>query len=68
MPLGTTIHNVEITPSRGGQLVKVVGSVAKLIAKGGRLATLRLPSGEVHIMSQDCLATIGQVGDVDANN
>nr|AND48615.1 ribosomal protein L2 [Sphagnum contortum] len=68
MPLGTTIHNVEITPGRGGQLVRAAGSVAKLIAKGGRLATLRLPSGEVRLISQDCLATIGQVGHVDANN
>ncbi len=68
MPLGTTIHNVKITPHRSGQLVKVVGFVTKLIAKGGCLATLRLPSREVHIISQDCLATIGQVGHVDANN
>ncbi len=51
MPLGITIHNVKITPGRGGQLVRAVGSVAKLIAKGGRLATLRLPSGEVRLIS-----------------
>jgi large subunit ribosomal protein L2 len=50
MPLGTTIHNVEITPNKGGQLVKDVGSGAKLIAKGGRLATQRLPFGELHII------------------
>ncbi|KAH9530516.1 hypothetical protein CY35_20G007600, partial [Sphagnum magellanicum] len=62
MPLGTTIHNVEITPSRGGKLVRAAGSVAKLIAKGGRLDPLRLPSGEVLLISQDCLAIIGQVG------
>ncbi|KAH9530622.1 hypothetical protein CY35_20G013600 [Sphagnum magellanicum] len=68
LPLSTTIHNVEITPGRGGQLVRAASSVAKLIAKGGRLATLRLPSGEVRLISQDCLATIGQVGHVDANN
>jgi large subunit ribosomal protein L2 len=68
MLLGTTIHNVEITPGRGGRLVRAAASVAKLIAKGGRLATLRLPSGEVRLISQDCLATIGQVGHVDVNN
>jgi large subunit ribosomal protein L2 len=67
MPLGTTIHNIEITPSRGGQLVKVASSIAKLLQRG-RLATLRLHFGEVHIICLDCLATIGQVGHVDANN
>nr|YP_010588158.1 ribosomal protein L2 [Isoetes duriei]WAB46846.1 ribosomal protein L2 [Isoetes duriei]WAB46917.1 ribosomal protein L2 [Isoetes duriei] len=68
MPLGTAVHNVEIVPGKGGQLARAAGAVAKLIAKEGQLATLRLPSGEVRLVSQNCLATIGQVGNVDANN
>lgn len=68
MPLGTAIHNIEITPGKGAQLVRSAGAVAKLIAKEGYLATLRLPSGEVRLVSQNSLATIGQIGNVDANN
>uniref|UniRef100_A0AAU6PB60 Large ribosomal subunit protein uL2c n=1 Tax=Pohlia lutescens TaxID=2779719 RepID=A0AAU6PB60_9BRYO len=68
MPLGTAIHNIEITPGKGGQLVRTAGAVAKLIAKEGKLATLRLPSGEVRLVSQNSLATIGQIGNADANN
>lgn len=68
MPLGTAIHNIEITPGKGGQLVRTAGTVAKLIAKEGQLATLRLPSGEVRLISQNSLATIGQIGNADANN
>lgn len=68
MPLGTTIHNIEITPRRGGQLVRAAGTVAKLIAKEGKLAASRLPSGEVRSISQNCLATIGRVSNIDDNN
>nr|YP_009987964.1 ribosomal protein L2 [Phlegmariurus phlegmaria]QNL17774.1 ribosomal protein L2 [Phlegmariurus phlegmaria] len=68
MPLGTTIHNVEITPGRGGQLARAAGTAAKLIAKEGRLATSRLPSGEIRLIYQNCLATVGQVGHIDNNN
>ena len=68
MPLGTAIHNIEITPGKGAQLVRTAGTLAKLIAKEGQLATLRLPSGEVRLVSQKSLATIGQIGNVDANN
>jgi large subunit ribosomal protein L2 len=68
IPLGTAIHNIEITPGKGGQLVRTAGSVAKLIAKEGQLATLRLPSGEVRLVSQNSLATIGQIGNADVNN
>jgi len=68
MPLGTAIHNIEITPGKGGQLVRTAGAVAKLIAKEGQLATLRLPSGEVRLVSQNSLATIGQIGNADTDN
>nr|YP_010189057.1 ribosomal protein L2 [Ulota hutchinsiae]QZJ48009.1 ribosomal protein L2 [Ulota hutchinsiae] len=68
MPLGTAIHNIEITPGKGGQLVRTAGTVAKLIAKEGKLATLRLPSGEVRLVSQNSLATIGQIGNADTSN
>nr|AUT83519.1 ribosomal protein L2 [Carex pallescens] len=64
MPLGTAIHNIEFTHGKGGQLARAAGAVARLIAKEGKSATLRLPSGEVRLISQNCLATIGQVGNV----
>nr|YP_010287872.1 ribosomal protein L2 [Carex capillifolia]YP_010287893.1 ribosomal protein L2 [Carex capillifolia]YP_010288035.1 ribosomal protein L2 [Carex microglochin]YP_010288056.1 ribosomal protein L2 [Carex microglochin]UKU08305.1 ribosomal protein L2 [Carex capillifolia]UKU08326.1 ribosomal protein L2 [Carex capillifolia]UKU08468.1 ribosomal protein L2 [Carex microglochin]UKU08489.1 ribosomal protein L2 [Carex microglochin] len=66
MPLGTAIHNIEFTHGKGGQLARAAGAVARLIAKEGKSATLRLPSGEVRLISQNCLATIGQVGNVGA--
>nr|YP_010881301.1 ribosomal protein L2 [Fossombronia foveolata]WIA67254.1 ribosomal protein L2 [Fossombronia foveolata] len=68
IPLGTSIHNVEITPGKGGQLVRAAGAVAKIVAKEDQLVTLRLPSGEVRLISQKCSATIGQIGNADANN
>uniref|UniRef100_A0ACD6AU97 Uncharacterized protein n=1 Tax=Avena sativa TaxID=4498 RepID=A0ACD6AU97_AVESA len=61
------MHNIEITRGRGGQLARAAGAVAKLIAKEGTSATLRLPSGEVRLVSQNCLATVGQVGNVGVN-
>nr|YP_010575522.1 ribosomal protein L2 [Corydalis platycarpa]UZM11168.1 ribosomal protein L2 [Corydalis platycarpa] len=64
MPLGTAIHNIEITLGKGGQLARAAGTVAKLIAKEGKSATLRLPSGEVRLISKNCSATVGQVGNV----
>ncbi|KAB2035887.1 hypothetical protein ES319_D04G183900v1 [Gossypium barbadense] len=67
MPLGTVIHNIEITLGRGGQLARAVGVIAKLIAKEGKLATLKLPSGEVRLISKNCSATVGQVGNVGVN-
>nr|YP_009990201.1 ribosomal protein L2 [Callicarpa formosana]YP_009990223.1 ribosomal protein L2 [Callicarpa formosana]YP_010234630.1 ribosomal protein L2 [Callicarpa siongsaiensis]YP_010234653.1 ribosomal protein L2 [Callicarpa siongsaiensis]YP_010380432.1 ribosomal protein L2 [Callicarpa cathayana]YP_010380455.1 ribosomal protein L2 [Callicarpa cathayana]YP_010380519.1 ribosomal protein L2 [Callicarpa kochiana]YP_010380542.1 ribosomal protein L2 [Callicarpa kochiana]YP_010981402.1 ribosomal protein L2 [ len=67
MPLGTAIHNIEITLGKGGQLVRAAGTVAKLIAKEGKSATLKLPSGEVRLISKNCSATVGQVGNVGAN-
>lgn len=67
MPLGTAIHNIEITFGKGGQLARAAGAVAKLIAKEGKSATLRLPSGEVRLIPKNCLATVGQVGNVGVN-
>nr|YP_009319262.1 ribosomal protein L2 [Miconia dodecandra]YP_009319284.1 ribosomal protein L2 [Miconia dodecandra]UTM99687.1 ribosomal protein L2 [Phyllagathis sp. Lin655]APA18329.1 ribosomal protein L2 [Miconia dodecandra]APA18330.1 ribosomal protein L2 [Miconia dodecandra]UTM99709.1 ribosomal protein L2 [Phyllagathis sp. Lin655] len=67
MPLGTAIHNIEITLGKGGQLARSAGAVAKLIAKEGKSATLKLPSGEVRLISKNCSATVGQVGNVGVN-
>ena len=64
MPLGAAIHNIEITFGKGGQLARAAGAVAKRIAKEGKSATLRLPSGEVRLIPKNCLATVGQVGNV----
>ena len=68
MPLGIEVHNVELHPGAGGQLVRAAGTGAQLIAKEGRFVTLRLPSGEVRLISNTCWATIGQVGNADASN
>jgi large subunit ribosomal protein L2 len=68
IPLGTMIHNIELHPGRGGQLVRSAGTSAQLMAKEGPYAQVRLPSGEVRMISQNCLATIGQVGNVDHGN
>nr|YP_010451545.1 ribosomal protein L2 [Schizaea pusilla]UTV01464.1 ribosomal protein L2 [Schizaea pusilla] len=67
IPLGTTIHNVESIAGRGGQSVRAAGTAAKTIAKEGRLATPRLPSGEVRLVSRNCSATVGRVGNIDIN-
>nr|YP_010176727.1 ribosomal protein L2 [Vicia costata]QSQ72473.1 ribosomal protein L2 [Vicia costata] len=67
MPLGTAIHNIEIKLGKGGQLARAAGAVAKLIAKEGKSATLKLPSGEVRLISKNCSATVGQVGNVGVN-
>nr|YP_009582624.1 ribosomal protein L2 [Selaginella lyallii]QBL02073.1 ribosomal protein L2 [Selaginella lyallii] len=68
MPLGTIIHGIELTPGRGGQLARAAGASAKLIAKEGQLATIGLPSGEVRLVPQNCLAVVGQVGNLNYNN
>ncbi|KAL4628576.1 hypothetical protein ACB092_05G249500 [Castanea dentata] len=67
MPLGTAIHNIEITLRKGGQLARAAGAIAKLIAKEGKLAALKLPSGEVCLISKNWSATVGQVGNVGVN-
>jgi large subunit ribosomal protein L2 len=68
IPLGTTIHNVEMSLGRGGQMVRSAGASAQLLAKEGGTATLRMPSGEVRRVDVRCSATIGQVGNVDHAN
>jgi large subunit ribosomal protein L2 len=68
IPVGTLIHNVELKPGKGGQLVRSAGGSAQVLAKEGEYAQIRLPSGEVRLVSQVCFATIGQVGNLDHNN
>lgn len=69
IPLGTTIHNIELQEGRGGQLVRAAGTSAQLLAKEGReYAIIRLPSGEERYISQNCMATIGQIGNVEHGN
>lgn len=68
IPVGTLIHNIEITEGRGGQVVRSAGGAAQLLAKEGDYAQVRLPSGEVRLVRQTCYATIGQVGNLDHGN
>lgn len=68
IPVGTQIHNIELYPGKGGQLVRSAGNSAQLMAKEGKYAQVRLPSGEVRMISMDCRATIGQVGNIDHEN
>lgn len=68
IPLGTYIHNLELKPGRGGQLVRSAGAAAQLKAKEGNYAHVELPSGEVRLIHLDCRATIGQVGNLDHQN
>ena len=68
IPLGTMIHNIELIPGRGGQLVRSAGGAAQLMAKEGVAAQVRLPSGEVRFIKMNCNATIGQVSNIDQEN
>nr|YP_009367635.1 ribosomal protein L2 [Pseudocharacium americanum]YP_009367724.1 ribosomal protein L2 [Ignatius tetrasporus]ARK14596.1 ribosomal protein L2 [Pseudocharacium americanum]ARK14685.1 ribosomal protein L2 [Ignatius tetrasporus] len=68
IPLGSEVHNVELHPGKGGQLARSAGAVAQIVAKEGNFVTLRLPSGEVRLISKNCWATIGQVGNNDTSN
>ena len=68
IPVGTLVHNIELKPGKGGQLVRSAGSAAQLLAKEGDYAQIRLPSGEVRLVAQVCYATIGQVGNLDHSN
>jgi large subunit ribosomal protein L2 len=68
IPLGTTIHNIELRPGKGGQLVRSAGGAAQLVAREEGYAQVRLPSGEIRKIHVNCLATIGQVGNLDHEN
>jgi large subunit ribosomal protein L2 len=65
IPQGTLIHNIELQPGRGGQMVRSAGTSAQIVAKEGTYAQVRLPSGEIRLVSQRCMATVGQVGNVE---
>ncbi len=68
IPLGTELHNIELRPGKGGQLVRAAGAKAQLIAKDGQMAQIRMPSGEVRKVPVICYATVGQVGNLDHEN
>ncbi|MBT9152982.1 MAG: 50S ribosomal protein L2 [Firmicutes bacterium] len=68
IPTGTLLHNIELRPGRGAQMVRSAGGVAQLMAKEGNYAHIRMPSGEVRLVHLDCRATIGQVGNLDHEN
>lgn len=68
MPLGIDVHNVELTPKKGGQIVRAAGASAKILAKEGRYVTLRLPSKEVRLINKECYATIGVVSNAEISN
>jgi large subunit ribosomal protein L2 len=68
IPLGTTIHNVELRPGKGGQIARSAGSSVQLVAREGEYASVRMPSGEIRKINVECVATIGQVGNLDHEN
>ena len=68
IPTGTLLHNIELKPRKGGQLVRSAGNYAQLMAKEGKYVQVKLPSGEVRMIGQLCKATIGQVGNIDNEN
>jgi len=68
IPLGTQVHNVELKPGKGGQLVRSAGASAQIMAKEGKHTTIRMPSGEMRMVLSSCMATIGQVGNADQSN
>lgn len=66
IPLGSSVHNIELIPNRGGQIVRAAGTSAKILAKEGNYVTLRLPSKEIRLVRKECFATIGEVSNNDA--
>ncbi len=68
IPLGTEVHNVELRPGKGGQMVRSAGARAQLISKEGEWAQLRLPSGEIRKVKVECMATVGQIGNIEHEN
>ncbi|NP_050772.1 ribosomal protein L2 (chloroplast) [Guillardia theta] len=68
VPLGTAVHNVELIPGRGGQIVRSAGTSAQVVAKDGQVVTIKMPSNEVRMIYKNCYATIGEVGNADIKN
>ncbi len=68
IPLGTLLHNVELRPGKGGQIARSAGSSVQLVAKEGFYASVKMPSGEIRLVNMECLATVGQVGNLDHEN
>ena len=68
IPVGTMIHCIELKPGKGAQMVRSAGNAAQLMAKEGKYAHVRLPSGEMRLVSVDCIATIGQIGNTEHEN
>jgi len=68
VPLGTAVHNIELIPGRGGQIVRSAGTSAQVVAKDGQFVTLKMPSNEVRMIYKNCYATIGEVGNADIKN
>ena len=68
IPLGTMLHNVELKPGRGGQIARSAGSSVQLVAREGGYASVKMPSGEIRLINVECLATVGQVGNIDHEN
>jgi large subunit ribosomal protein L2 len=68
IPVGTVVHNIELQPGKGGQMARAAGTSAQVLGKEGQYALLRLPSGEVRMVFEECMATIGQVGNTDHGN
>jgi large subunit ribosomal protein L2 len=68
MPVGTLIHNVEIVPGRGAQMIRSAGAVASVLSRDGDLVQLKLPSGEIRVFKASCRATVGQIGNVEWRN
>ena len=68
IPLGTTVHNVELKPGKGAQIARSAGSAVQLVAREGEYASVKMPSGEIRLISVECLATVGQVGNIDHEN
>jgi large subunit ribosomal protein L2 len=68
IPLGTMVHNVELRPGKGGQMARSAGASVQVVAKEGEYCTVKMPSGEIRKLLMDCLATIGQVGNIDHEN
>ena|SRR5699024_8184109 len=68
IPVGTTVHNIELKPGKGAQIVRSAGASAQVVAKEGKYAQLRLPSGEFRLINLECRATVGQVGNIDHEN